>query len=108
MLRDLAAVNIGFGLVAFTWLLLRTSGRWSEYPREMQKVILFLIAVFFGLLISSIEIYLSPGVVQPTTVFIVTGVKVFALYVLATTGHTKYRTGPRDPDRDHINPNEDV
>lgn len=91
--------NLTLGLIGLTWLLVRTSSRWSEYPIEVRKILLMTCAVFFGLLATSAELFVREGRLLVAALIIST-VKVSAIYVLATTRTTKYRTGTRTFDGD--------
>ena len=95
-MRILAALNIGLGFAGFTWLLLRTTRRRSEYPTEVLQLLYLAAALFFALLTTSIGIFVAGGFAFNAGV--ITIVKVFALYVLWQTRSTKYRTGTRQSD----------
>lgn len=96
MIQIVSAINIVLGLIGFSWLLLRTLNRRDEYPDEVLLLLYATIALFFGLLTSSVAIYVAGGTVWNTG--IIGATKVFVLYVLWTTRTTKYRTGTRQKD----------
>jgi Ca2+/Na+ antiporter len=102
MVHTLAIVNIGLGLGGFFWLLLRTTRRRSEYPNEILLLLYATLALFFGLIASSVGIFIEGGTAFNTVA--ITLVKLFVLYVLWVTRSTKYRTGTRQSDG---NPNAD-
>ncbi len=97
MMQWLPAVNIVLGLIGFVWMLLRTSARWREYPTEIQKLLTLTLALFFGLLATSFDMFISTDTLLRSAV-VISAVKVAALYVLWTTHTTKYRTGTRTVD----------
>lgn len=96
MLQFLAGFNIILGLIGFGWLLGRTVRRSHEYPREVLMLLYLAIALFFGLLTTSVTVFLAGGVTVHA--LIISVVKVYALWVLWKTRTTKYRTGTRQKD----------
>jgi hypothetical protein len=96
-MRVVAALNILLGFIGLTWLLLRTTRRRSEYPTEVLQMLYLAIALFFGLLSTSVVIFFDhEGPAFNAAVIAI--VKVFALFVLWRTRTTKYRTGTRQAD----------
>jgi hypothetical protein len=107
-LHILAGLNILLGLAGFSWLLLRTTSRWSEYPTELRLLLLKALALFFCLLATSTEMYFRDQSLLVST-GVITATKTFALYTLWRTRGTKYRTGERaETARDSLNPNKDI
>lgn len=107
-MRWLPALNIVLGFVGFGWLLMRTSMRWDEYPQEVRKLLALTLALFFGLLATSVEMFALENQLTRSVVIIFL-VKVTALYVLWATHSTLYRTGARRPDSgDGVNPDKDI
>lgn len=101
-------INLLLGAVGFGWLTIRTVRRRSEYPGEVMLLLRLTLALFFGLLFVSLEMVLRTDVPLASAV-IVSCVKVYALFVLALTRTTKYRTGTRTFDGNRgANPNRDV
>lgn len=89
--------NIVIGVLGFIWLLFRTTSRWSEYPREIQLLLVTTLGFIFALLETSAEqLFLDlGGSVNP---YIIMAVKMYLLFVLFDTRTTKYRTGTRQDD----------
>lgn len=102
-MKVVAGLNILLGLAGFTWLLLRTTRRRSEYPREVLMILYLSIVLFFGLLSTSIVSFFDAEASEYNA-GIITIVKVYALFVLWKTFTTKFRTGTRQADG---NPNAD-
>lgn len=96
MSRFLAGANILIGMTGFIWMLWRTTRRRDEYPTEILYLLYAAIALFFGLLTTSINIFLSGG--DAFNIVIIFMVKVYVLFVLWRTRGTKYRTGTRQTD----------
>src|SRR5690606_15521065 len=86
----LAVANLVLGIGGFSWLLLRTSRRWGEYPEEVRKLLMLEATLFFVLLITTLEIYLKQASRQLVLgVLLISVVKLNALYVLWATQDTK-------------------
>lgn len=107
MLHILAGFNILLGMAGFGWLLVRTVGRQHEYPTEVFLLLLLTLALFFGLLVTSLEMF-SRDFESYSSVAI-TGVKVFALFVLIRHRNTLFRTGARtEGNGDSTRPDRDI
>lgn len=61
-------------------------------PTEVQKLLTLTLALFFGLLCTSVELFVAETTLLRSTP-VISVVKVFAWYVLWATRTTKYRTG---------------
>lgn len=92
-MHALAGVNILLGLVGFSWLLIRTTARLHEYPPEVLNLLYLAMALFFGLLVTSMEMFYRND--TSYTALAITLVKVYALYVLWRHRATLFRTGQR-------------
>src|SRR5687768_8605936 len=104
----LAYVNIGLGLAGFTWLLIRTSRRWDEYPREIKLLLTATVLFVLALLEASLE-QIVDGKSASFNTIVIFSTKLFLLYVLFTTRGALYRTGTREPGNgDEISPDRDI
>lgn len=109
-MHTFAGLNILLGLFGFGWLLIRTTNRQHEYPREVILLLLLVLGFFFTLLVVSIEMWTRD--INTYGAPAITAVKVFAIYVLLKNRQTLFRTGTRTPDGvgpdDCYHPNEDI
>lgn len=108
-MRWLFAVNLILGLIGVSWLLVRTSHRWNEYPNEIRKLLTLLAAVYAALIATSAEMFADSTESSVRLAVVILAVKTYALWVLWTTRTSLYRTGTRgagNGDADH--PNEDI
>lgn len=108
MIHTIAGFNLVLGAIGFVWLLIRTARRQHEYPTEVLLLLYMTIALFAGLLATSVDQYvLNEGSIVNAVV--ITSVKLFAIVVLIATRTTKYRTGTRQDDGNPgADQNEDV
>lgn len=104
----LATINILLGVVGFVWLLLRTTYRWHEYPKEIQMLLVVTLSFVFALLETSLEQILRDEDIS-FNAMVIFAVKAFLILTLFKTRHTLYRTGERKPGNgDSINPDRNV
>lgn len=87
-------VNLSLGVIALGFLVLRTSMRRSEMPREVHLLHLLALTLLFGLLVVSSRALVA-GLPISVDSLVITAVKVTALVILWRTRTTLYRTGTR-------------
>lgn len=101
-----AGLNILLGLFGFCWLLIRTTNRQHEYPREVMLLLMLILGFFFVLLVTSAEMFFRHYNSSATPA--ITAVKTFAIYVLIKNRETLFRTGTRAPNGNCDRPDKDI